>query len=241
MLLPPLLSIVMGCAGASVTQQSQKAPPAIRRPDQIAIYPFAVDPEEVELNRGFLQRAYRSVAPTGEDEKQAEIADDLSQSVCLNAAADLLEKGYPAVCLPRGTAPTGANVIMVDGEFDNVSEGNRLSRTVIGFGAGSSTLDTSVYVVQRTNGTTQQIMQFMTHADSGQMPGVLVTGAPGAAAGGAAAVASMGVNMTVSAIKGYRSSMGSLGKMSADQIVDHLSQYFAQQGWNGGGSAAPTS
>lgn len=46
-----------------------------------------------------------------------------------------------------------------------------------------------------------------------------------------AAVASLGVNMTMGAVKGYRSSMGSLGKMTADQMVEHLSQYFDQQGW----------
>jgi hypothetical protein len=220
-----------GCAGASVTQQAQQMPPSNNHPTKVAVYPFAVDPDEVSLNSGFIQRAYRSATATNEDEKQAEIADDLSQSVCLHVAAELTNKGYNAVCLPRGTAPAGENVIIVDGEFNNVSEGNRLSRTVIGFGVGASTLDTDVYVIQRANGTTNQLMQFSTHADSGHMPGVAVTGAPGAAAGGAAAAASMGVNMTMSAAKGYKSSMGSLGRMTSDQVVDHVGQYFAQQGW----------
>ena len=123
-------------------------------------------------------------------------------------------------------------MIIVDGEFSNVSESNRLrSRTVIGFDVGGSTLDIDVYVIQRTNGTTNQLMQFSTHADSGHMPGVAVTGAPGAAAGGAVAAASRGINMTMSAVKGYKSSMGSLGRVTSDQFVDHVSQYFSQQGW----------
>ncbi len=192
-----------GCAGASATQQAQQAAASNDYLTKVAVYPFAVDPDEVSLNSGFIQKAYRSVTATNEDEKQAEIAGDVSQSVCLNVAAELTDKGYNAVCLPRGTAPAGENVIIVDGEFNNVSEGNRLrSRTVIGFDVGTSTLGIDVYVIQRTNGTTNQLRQFSTHADSGHMPGVAVTGAPGAAAGGAVAAASMGINMSMSAVKG---------------------------------------
>jgi Domain of unknown function (DUF4410) len=226
-----------GCAGASVQQQSRQSPVSYAHPSHIVIYPFAVDPEEIELNRGFLERAYRTVATTDEDEKQAEIADDISQSICLNVAADLSEKRYNAVCQKRGVPPIGENILVVDGEFNDVSEGNRLSRTVIGFGAGASTLDTDVFVFQLTQGINKQVLQFSTHANSGKMPGIAVTGAPGAAAGGTAAIASLGANATMSAVKGHRSSMSSLAKVTADEIVEHLQSYLAQQGWNGNSQA----
>lgn len=164
-----------GSAGASVTQQAQQTPASNDHPTKEVVHPFAVDPDEVSLNSGFIQRAYRNVTATNQDETQAEIADDLSQTVCLQFAAELTDKGYNAVCLPRGTTPAGGNVIIVDGEFNNVSEGNRVSRRVIGFSVGASTLDTDVYVIQRANGMTKQLMQFSTHADSGHMPGIAVT------------------------------------------------------------------
>ena len=225
------LVFIVGCAGASVQQQSQQAPVPTAHPMRVVIYPFAVDPDEVELNRGFINRAYRAVSASDEDATQDEIGDDISQSVCLNVASDLSAKGYDAICQKRGVVPLGENLVVVDGEFNNVSEGNRLSRTVIGFGAGASTLDTNVYVVQRTSNASNQLMQFGTHADSGKMPGVAVTGAPGAAVGGAAAAASLGANVAMSAAKAHKSSMGSLADMTADEIVNHLTQYFAQQGW----------
>jgi Domain of unknown function (DUF4410) len=227
-----------GCAGAAVTQQAQQTPVPTQHRARVVVYPFAVDPQEVSLNRGFIQKTYRAVTAANEDDKQAAIADDLSQSVCLNVASDLLARGYNASCLPRGVAPSGQHVIIIDGAFNNVSEGSRLSRTVIGFGAGASTLDTDVYVVQRVDGASHPIMNFSTHADSGKMPGVAVTGAPGAAAGGAAAAASVGANMAMSAAKGYKSSMGSLGRMTADQIIDHLAKYFEQHGWPGNTAGA---
>jgi uncharacterized protein (UPF0297 family) len=185
-----------------------------------------------------VQRAYRSVANTSEDAKQADIADDISQSTCINVATELTAKGYNAVCQKRGIVPFGDNVLIVDGEFNNVSEGNRLRRMVLGLGAGSSTLDTNVYVVQRAQGTSGQVMQFSTHADSGKMPGVLVTGAPGAAVGGTAAIASLGANAAMGAVKAHKSSMGSLADNTADEIVTHLTQYFNQQGWTGNVAAA---
>jgi hypothetical protein len=144
-----------------------------------------------------------------------------------------IKRGYKAICQKRGVAPFGDDVIVVDGQFTDVTEGNRLSRTVIGFGAGASTLNTDVVVMQLAQGTTKRIMQFSTHADGGHMPGVAVTGAPGAAAGGAAAVASLGVNMTMSAVKAHKSSIGSLADLSAEQILEHLTEYFGQQGWTG--------
>lgn len=218
------------CAGAAVTQQAQQAPISSNRPTQVIVYPFAVDPSEVTLNQSVVQRAYRAVSGNS-DEKQRALADDLSQSVCLNVASDLASKGYSAVCQKRGVAPFGDNVMVVDGEFSNVSEGNRLRRTVIGFGAGASTLDTHVSAAQRIQGESRQLLDFTTHADSGKMPGALVAGAPGAAAGGAAAVASAGVNVAAGVGKGVRSTLSSLAKMTSDQIVDHLTQYFDQQGW----------
>ncbi len=221
---------LVGCADAAVTQQAERTPVLSQYPARVIVYPFAVDPDEVSLNSGFIHKAYRVVTATNEDEKQVAIADDLSQSVCLNVASDFLARGCNASCLPRGVVPSHENVIIVDGEFKNVSENNRLRRTVIGFGVGASTLDTDVYVIQRVNGASHQIMNFSTHADSGKMPGVAVTGAPGAAAGGAAAAVSLGANMAMSAAKGYRSSMGSLGKMTTDQVVDYLAQYFVEHG-----------
>jgi hypothetical protein len=46
-------------------------------------------------------------------------------------------------------------------------EGNRLRRTVIGFGAGASTLDTSVEVDQLISDSRHLVLDFTTHADSG--------------------------------------------------------------------------
>jgi hypothetical protein len=219
-----------GCASASVAQQSQSAPIINNRPTQIVVYPFAVDSADVTLNQSIIQRAYRSMSDENESAQQAKIAHETAHSICDEVVGTLNKNGYNAVCQERGTQASGSNVAIVDGEFTNISEGNRLRRLVIGFGAGASVLDTDVNVFQTTGQGTRQILDFTTHADSGKMPGVAVTGGAGAAAGGSAAVI-VGANAVMSGAKSYTSATSYLADKTADQIVQTITQYYAQQGW----------
>ncbi len=164
-------------------------------------------------------------------DQQIQLADQTAQNVCVQVAANLTSKGITTTCMSRGTPPTGSNVLIIDGDFTDINEGNRLRRMVIGLGAGQSTLDTVVQGYQKTDQGSQQVMDFSTHADSGYMPGVGITGPAGAAAGGAAAAASLGVNVAATGVKNVTSSTGFLADQTAKQIVDQVSEYYAAQGW----------
>jgi hypothetical protein len=227
---------IAGCAGASVTQQSQSAPVNAAPPTQIVVYPFAVDASDVTLNQGIVQRLYRNASGENQNVQQSQIAHETAQNVCLEVVSALTQKGYSAICQKRGVPLTGNNVVLVDGEFTDISEGNRLRRMVIGLGAGASVLETSVQMYHRTDEGSNQLLEFATHADSGKMPGAGITGPAGAAAGGAAAAVSLGVNVAAAGVKTHTSATGYLGDKTAAQIVDKITQYFGQQGW-----APPTS
>ncbi len=75
------------------------------------------------------------------------------------------------------------------------------------------------------------LLEFTTHADSGQMPGAAVFGPAGAAAGGSAP-AVVGTNVAVGGVKTYRSATAFLADKTAEQIVITMTNYFAQQGWS---------
>jgi hypothetical protein len=224
--------VLIGCAGAKVGQEIQSAPaPTNAPPSQIIVYPFAVDSSDVSLNSSIFQRAYRSVSDANVDAQQDQIAHDTAQNVCLKVVTALTAKGYNAICQKRGVPPGTGNILIVEGEFTDISEGNRLRRLVIGFGAGASTLDTDVYLYQPSDQGQRQLIAFNTHADSGKMPGAAITGPAGAAAGGAAAAATLGANVAMGGAKSITSSTGFLADKTSDQIVKTLSQYFTQQGW----------
>jgi Domain of unknown function (DUF4410) len=221
---------LVGCSTASVSQQSQSIPINNSRPTQIVVYPFAVDTTEVTLNQSIVQRAYRSVSNDNESAQQKKIAHDTAHNICDKVAANLSQNGYKAVCQERGIPVVESNVVVVDGQFTNISEGNRLRRLVIGFGAGASVLDSHVDVFQKTGEGTRQILDFATHADSGKMPGAVVMGPAGAAAGGSAGTV-VGANAAIGGAKTYASSTAVLADKTAGQIVQTLTQYYVQQGW----------
>jgi hypothetical protein len=222
-----------GCAGAKVTQQNTSAPITTTAPAAVVVYPFAVDSSDVTLNSSIFQKAYRNMSGENETEQQLQLARQTAQNICVQVAANLTQKGITTTCLQRGVPPTGNNVLVLDGEFTDINEGNRLRRMVIGLGAGASTLDAVVQVVQKTDQGSSELLDFSTHADSGYMPGAGITGPAGAAAGGAAAAASIGVNVAAGGVKSYTSSTGYLVDKTASQIVDLLTAYYNRQGWMG--------
>jgi hypothetical protein len=225
------LVVVAGCAGASSTPQYQAAPAVAARPSKVIVYPFAVNPSDVTLNQGILARGYRSLSGEDQSAQQDKLAHDLAENVCQQVAAGLVEKGYTAICQERGIPVVGDNVLIVDGELTDISEGNRLRRTVIGLGSGASTMDTSVYVSQKSGEVpAKQVLTFNTHADSGKMPGAAVMGPAGAAAGGSAAVI-VGANAAMGAVKGHTSSMGVFADKTSKEILKSLTNYFVQIGW----------
>lgn len=232
-MLVSLAIIAAGCAGAKVTEQSSQAPIGNARPSAVVIYPFAVDPSEVTMNQGIFQKAYVAMSGANQTDQQVQLADQTAQNVCVRVAANLTSKGITTTCLSRGTPPVGGNVLIIDGNFTDINEGNRLRRMVIGLGAGQSTLDTVVQAYQKTDEGSQQVMDFSTHADSGYMPGAGVTGPAGAAAGGATAAATLGVNLAAGGVKNVTSSTGYLADKTSAQIVDQVNGYYAKQGWGG--------
>jgi hypothetical protein len=222
---------MLGCAGAKVTQQDSAAPIANSRPLQVFVYPFAVNASDVSLNSSFFQVAYRQMSDDNTNDQQAQIAHQTAQNICIQVAADLTQKGINATCLQRGIPPTGSNVLILDGQFTDISEGNRLRRMVIGLGSGQSKVNTVVQVIQRTDQGSTEILDFETTADSGYMPGAGITGPAGAAAGGATAAASLGVNLAAGGAKTYTSSTGYLADKTTNQIVDLVANYYNRQGW----------
>ena len=113
---------LVGCAAASVSQQSQSVPINNTRPTQIIVYPFAVDTTDVTLNQSIVQRAYRSVSNENQSAQQKKIAHDTAHNICVKVAAKLSQNSYNAFCQERGTPVVESNVVVVDGQTTDWDE-----------------------------------------------------------------------------------------------------------------------
>jgi hypothetical protein len=220
------------CAGAKVKQSSSAAPISSTPPTAVVVYPFAANASDVSLNSSVFQVAYRNMTDKDQGAEELDLARQTAHNICVRVAASLTGKGINTTCLQRGVPPTGANVLVLDGEFTDISEGNRLRRMVVGLGAGASKVDTVVQVIQKTDQGSTEILDFATSADSGYMPGAGITRPAGAAAGGATAAASLGVNLAAGGVKNVTSSTGYLVDKTTDQIVQQVVNYYNRQGWS---------
>jgi hypothetical protein len=221
------LIALMGCASSKIHQgyESQWRP---ARPSVVLVYNFGVAEGSVSENQSIVAKGVNSFSLNTAEEREAELSREVQEALMQDLVDGINGLGISARI--ADTSPPPDNAFLLQGQFTNIDEGNRLRRNIIGFGSGQSTLDTYVRLVQVTPEQFVTLMSFGTHSDSGAMPGALVTGGVGAAAG-ASTAAMLGTNAGLAVVKGYRSQVSQLARSSANQTVAYLSQYFAQQGW----------
>jgi hypothetical protein len=239
-----LVAIVMsGCAETVVKPHYENYRLRLHKPSRVLVYDFAVTREQVTENRGFLQSAVNDFEGTTTYAHEGDIAEEVRQVAAEDMVKGIQNLGMPAERVAVGT-PLPSGAVAITGQFLDVDEGNKAARLVVGFGKGRSRVDIRVQLygsgsvygsgLQGQNEPPEKLVEFETHADSGSMPGVAITGAAGAAAGTAAGVV-VGANTAVGALKAHRSSMGTMTAKSVEQAVDYLSEFFGRQGWIRGG------
>jgi hypothetical protein len=209
--------VAAGCASATVSHE--KVTPAVgpAPPARIVVYPFATTPAEVTLNQNIVQQAYRELSGANVSEEQARVADQAATDICMEIVSILRQKGSNAVCRKRGSRPGPGSVLIVDGEFTEVNQGDSATRLVIGLGVGAAVVNTNVRVYQMPGNNTQyQILSFKTEAHSGSVLGVALSGP---------------VGLTGGATSSSSALTKELGDKTAHQIADALFRYFVAQGW----------
>jgi hypothetical protein len=216
------------CARTAVQPERETVVAGLPRPERILVYDFAVTDDEVSENRGVFQRVANDVGDTTQAERQHEIGRQVASALAEELVRELRDLGFDAIRVPRGT-PIAGNALLISGQFLNVDEGNRLRRMVIGLGAGSSSVDTQVYVQQGPE--RRVVLEFATHADSGRMPGAALTMGAGAAVQGGATAEMTAANVAAGGVKAYRGEVERIAGRSADATVAYLSEFFARERW----------
>ncbi len=237
-LLCGLVMLVTGC-GKTVVQPSveYKGPALAQRPERILVYDFAVTTAEVKENQGIFQSNLNEMQGVTTREHEQDIADEVRKVAAEELVAGIRKLGLPAERASANTLMPDRSLSIV-GQFIDVDEGNKAARMVIGFGKGQSRVDIRLQVFghgltrdEAKEAAPVKLLAFETHADSGSLPGALVTAGAGAAAQGGVTAGMAAANVGVGGIKSYRSAMGQMTSRSADQAVAYLSEFFFIQGW----------
>jgi hypothetical protein len=166
----------VGSAASSVQPES---PPQV-----IWVSDFDLDSADMKGQQGVLgsegplaERRQHMREALGRRPTAAGLVDELSRSL----TEDLKNQSLPAKRLvPGQPMPTYGWVIR--GQFLEVDEGNRVRRAVIGFGSGATSMEIEVLVTDLETNPSSPFLLVGTQADSGKMPGAIVTMNPYVAA-----------------------------------------------------------
>lgn len=125
---------------------------------------------------------------------------------------------HPADGIPQTNGPELALVV----DLGTLDAGNPWSRELVGFGAGKSRLQTHVILYDERGAKMTTLLDFTVVADSGAMPGVIVS---------AWNPIGFGIHSTHAIFKELRSDGHEDADRTAITIVGKIAEYYRTNGW----------
>ena len=199
-------------------------------PTEVAVFDFAITPDQVKLERGVGAALMQSGSAQSPAERQSQVAQATQAALAETLTTKLQTYGLRAVReLPGSVPPPGT--LEVRGQILSVDQGNGTRRTVVGLGAGRSSIAADAQLLYVTNPAQPQFLQaFKGTADSGRMPGAAETMGAGAAAQHLATSAAMTAG-THAMNESRRTSDEANADKLATALARQIAAYAAQQGW----------
>ena len=201
--------------------------PGLQRPKQIWVYDFISDPSKIPADSSV--SAALSTPDTPPTPEELQTGRELGAAIAKELVADIQAMGLPAAQAGPGSVPqVGDGVIR--GYLVSAQGGSSAKRFMIGFGQGSSDLETVVegFAVMPTGW--RKMGSGTLNSSSGKIPGMVMPGAIAIATGNPIGVAVMGGMKAYGELSGKNTLQGR-AKSTADAIAEQLKARFQQRGW----------
>jgi hypothetical protein len=221
------LAVVTGCASTDVTQQTPMVNEAIARPNRIWVYDFVASPSSIPPDSSISGK----VSAPGKPQTAQQIAtgSELGSLIAKELVADLQAMGFSAVRAGPGSSPqVGDGVIR--GYLVSVEGGSAVKRFVIGFGSGTSEMDTVVEGYQMTPQGLRKLGSGTLSSSGGKTPGTVMPAAVAIASGSPVGLIVVGGAKIYGEVSG-RNALEGRAKATADEIADQLKIRFQDRGW----------
>jgi hypothetical protein len=221
------LVVVAGCASTNFTQQTPMSSPGLARPNRIWVYNFVANPADMPANSSIRDEVgASSTPPTAE---QIEEGRELGALIAADLVADINAMGLSAVQAGPGSSPqVGDGVIR--GYLVSVQGGGAVKRFVIGFGYGTSEMDTVVEGYSVTPQGWRQLGSGTLSSSGSKTPGMVVPAAVAIASGNPIGLIVVG-GLKVYGEASGRNKLEGRAKATADEIAEQLRIRFQDRGW----------
>lgn len=228
-----VVALLSGCASTQVTQQTPMAQPGLARPNRIWVYNFVANPTDMPANSSLSgQVGAPSTPPTPQELEEGR---QLGALIAQNLVADINAMGLNSVQAGPGSTPqVGDGVIR--GYLVSVqggSTGSAVKRFVIGFGAGTSEMDTVVEGYAVTPQGWRKLGSGTLSSSGNKTPGMVVPAAVAIATANPIGLIVVGGAKIYGEASG-RSGLEGRAKSTADEIAAQLKIRFQDRGWISG-------
>ena len=197
--------VLTSCSSVSIHNSAPDAyqPPAVL-PSKIYVRDFKDSRHAFRVNRT--------------DKDLLEMRTAFSVSLSHGIVERIAKHIAPAELVTGSFKPPQGPAWLVTGNFDRVNQGSRALRTLIGWGAGGTKLETSVEIFDLSTPVPQRFLSFQTTGGSNAQPGIL-TGPPDPIGTPMAGISqATGTGLSIDA------------KRTARMITAALSEYLASRG-----------
>jgi hypothetical protein len=200
---------------------------AIARPNRIWVYDFVASPSDIPADSSIGGKVSAPRKPQTAEEIAT--GHELGGLIAKELVADIQAMGLSAVHAGPGSSPqVGDGVIR--GYLVSVEGGQAVKRFVIGFGAGTSELDTVVEGYQMTPQGLRKLGSGTLTSSGGKTPGTIMPAAVAIASGSPVGLIVVGGAKIYGEVSG-RSGLEGRAKATADEIADQLKIRFQDRGW----------
>jgi len=219
-------ALLSGCT--QVETQYKYAGP-LPRPDVIRVYNFASTPEEVKLDSTLLTNVSGRIDQAPQPQEEIRVGQQVADALAVKLVQEIRSMGLPAE-RGAGPLPETPRVLMIEGQFYSINQGNQAERVVIGLGAGRSNVKIHTEVFDRTHNGRRLVAEYEIDAAGSRQPGMAETMGVGALAGNLAVSAAVSGAGQVGS-EAFAQTVEADAKRGAAKLAEQLGAYFAQQGW----------
>jgi hypothetical protein len=221
------LNVLAGCASTNVTQQTPMSNPGLARPNQIWVYDFIADPSKIPADSSISgSLSAPSTPPTAED---LETGRQLGAAIAKDLVTDINAMGLTAVQAGPGSTPQPGDGV-IRGYLVSVQGGGAVKRFVIGFGAGTSEMDTVVEGYAVTPQGWRKLGSGTLSSSGNKMPGMVAPAAVAIATGNPIGLIVVG-GMKIYGEASGKNTIEGRAKATADAIAEQLKIRFQDRGW----------
>jgi Domain of unknown function (DUF4410) len=219
--------IVAACASTKVTQQTPISSPGLARPNQIWVYNFVAAPADMPADSSI--GGQMSAPSTPPSAKDIETGRKYGAQITQQLVVDIQKMGLPAVQAGPGSMPqVGDGVIR--GYIVSAQGGGAVKRFVIGFGAGTTEMDTVVEGYAVTPQGWRKLGSGTLTSSGGKTPGLVVPAAVAIATANPIGLIVVGGYKIYGEASG-KNTLEGRAKATADAISEQLKIRFQDRGW----------